>query len=185
MRRFTVAEYHKLIDAGVLREGERVELLEGWLVQRMTIHPPHAVVVGLTSKRIDRRLPPGWITRIQQPVTLSESEPEPDVSVAKGEDRDFITGHPTPATTALTIEVSDSSLQEDRTIMARIYARDNIPTYWIVNINEDTVEVYTDPTGTCDDAGYRNRRDYHRGEEVPLILDGVEVARIPVADLLP
>ena len=185
MRQFTVDEYHRLINAGVIREGERIELLEGWLVQRTPIQPPHAVAVGLTSDRIDHLLSSDWIIRVRQPITLSGSEPEPDVSVARGKDRDYLGHHPNRTTTGLVIEVADSTLDKDRTVMARIYARDNLPVYWIVNINDEQIEVYTDPTGDCDEPVYRNRRDYHRGEEVPLVLDGVEIARIPVADLLP
>ena len=151
----------------------------------MTINPPHAVVVGLTSKRIDRALPAGWVTRVQQPVTFSASEPQPDITVARGQERDYIGRHPTSASTGMLIEVSDSSLDEDRADMARIYARYKVPVYWIVNINDEQVEAYTDPTGECDEPAYRNRRDYRLADDVPLVLDGVEIARIPVRDLLP
>ena len=185
IKRFTVQEYHQLIAAGILREGERVELREGWLVYRMTINPPHAVTVTLVSDRLAALLPRGWSRRVQQPITLSASEPEPDTSVVRGNIVDYLTRHPTPTDSALIVEVSDSSLDEDRAVMGRMYARDKIPVYWIVNSQEQQVEVYTDPTGDCDVPMYRNRRDYHRGDELPLILDGVEVARIPVAELLP
>jgi Uma2 family endonuclease len=185
LRRFTVDEYHRLIDAGILREGEQVELREGIVVQRMTINPPHAVVVGLTSKRIDRVLPVGWVTRVQQPVTFTRSEPQPDITVARGDERDYVGRHPTAESTGLLVEVSDSSLDEDRADTGAIYARYRIPVYWIVNINEAQVEVYTDPSGDCDEPAYRTRRDYHRDDEVPLILNGIEIARIPVRDLLP
>jgi Uma2 family endonuclease len=185
MKRFTVQEYHRLIEAGVLREGERVELREGWLVYRMTVNPPHAVIVTLVSDRLAALLPPGWSRRVQQPITLAASEPEPDTSVVRGNTIDYLTRHPTATEAGLLVEVSDSSLDEDRTEMGRMYARANIPIYWIVNIPEQQVEVYTDPTGECNDSVYRNRRDYHRDEEVPLVLGGVEIARIPVADLLP
>ncbi len=185
MRRFTLDEYHKLIAAGILREGERIELREGWLVHRMTINPPHAVVVTLTADRLASLLPRGWSRRVQQPISLSTSEPEPDTAVVRGMVVDYITRHPTAAHVGLIVEVADSSLEDDRTKMARIYARASIPLYWIININDEQVEVYTDPTGDCDEPRYRTRQDYRRDEEVPFVLDGVEVARIAVAELLP
>jgi Uma2 family endonuclease len=185
LRRFTVAEYQRMIRNGIIREGERCELLEGWVVEKMSRNPPHDLVLGLVEDAVGSRLPAGWFRRDQSAVTTSDSEPEPDVGVVRGKRRDFGRRHPGPADMGLVIEVSESSLDQDRTEKQRIYARASIPVYWIVNIVEEQVEVYTDPTGDCDEPCYRSRRDYHRDEEVPLVLDGVEVARIPVRDVLP
>jgi hypothetical protein len=185
MRRFTVDEYHRMIDLGIIRAGEPCELLEGWIVEKMSRNPPHDLVLGLVEDEIGRLLPAGWFRRDQSAVTTSDSEPEPDVAAVRGNRRDFAERHPSAQDTGLVVEVSDTSLDFDRTEKQRTYARASIPIYWIVNIPEEQVEVYTDPTGPCDDPVYRTRRDYHRDEEVPLVLDGVEVARIPVRNLLP
>jgi Uma2 family endonuclease len=96
-----------------------------------------------------------------------------------------MTRHPAPQDTGLVVEVSDSTLQDDRTLKARLYARSAIPVYWIINLIAGQVEVYTDPTGPDPSPAYRQRQDYSAADAVPLVLDGVEVARIPVRDLLP
>ncbi len=185
VRRFTVAEYHQMIVAGILREDEPVELLEGWLVLKMTRNPPHDLAVGLLEDEIIRCLPAGWFRRGQCAVTTADSEPEPDVAVARGQRRDYGTRHPGPGDLALAAEVADSSLEGDRTIKARIYARASIPTYWIVNLPDHQVEVYTNPTGPTAEPHYQQQQVYRPGDLVPLVLDGQEVARIAVTDLLP
>jgi Uma2 family endonuclease len=185
VRRFTVDEYHRLIKAGILREGDPYELLEGWIVPKMTRNPPHDLSLGLTEDEIDRCLPPGWFRRDQSAVSTADSEPEPDVGIVRGTRRDYRDRHPGPQDMGLVVEVSDASLYQDRTVKSCVYARANIPVYWIINIPDRQVEVYTDPTGPGISPSYRQRRDYREGESVPLILDGQEVGQIPVANLLP
>jgi hypothetical protein len=185
VRRFTVAEYHRLIETGILQEGEPIELLEGWLVPKMTRNPPHDLALGLAEDEISRRLPPGWFRRDQSAVTTADSEPEPEVAIVRGQRRDYGTRHPGPPDMGLVVEIADSSLAQDRTLKARVYARAAIPVYWIVNIPDSQVEVYTDPTGPQPDPAYRQRRDYTAAESVPLILDGLVIGDIPVKDLLP
>ncbi len=82
-------------------------------------------------------------------------------------------------------EVSDSSLNQDRTVKAHIYARGSIPVYWIINIPDNQIEVYTNPTGPTADPSYQQLQVYQPGDQVPLVLDGQEVGRLAVADLLP
>ena len=184
-RRFSVVEYQQMIDTGIIRSGEKVELREGWLVYKMTVKPPHAASIRRTVRVLTKLLPSGWCQQAQLPIALPESVPEPDVAVLRGVEEDYDKRHPTPADTTQVVEVADSSVEEDRTEAAPMYARASIPVYWIINIREQQIEVYTDPTGDCDEPAYRLRRDYRRGDEVPLMLDGVEIARIPVNELLP
>ena len=92
-------------------------------------------------------LPPGWDLKNQSAITTRESEPELDFVVVSGQARDYFDRHPGPADIGLAIEVSESSLDRDRTLKARIYARAGVPTYWIVNIAERRIEVHSDPTG--------------------------------------
>ncbi len=100
VRCFTVDEYHRLLAVGILQEGEPVELLEGLLVLKMRSSPPHALVVGLLEDEVGRLLPPDWFKRGQSAVTTSDSEPEPDLAVIRGQPRDYRTRHPAHRTPA-------------------------------------------------------------------------------------
>jgi Uma2 family endonuclease len=183
--RLTVAQYHAMAQAGILGEDDPVELLEGWLVRKMTKYPPHTLGTLLVRRALERLLPDRWYVNSQEPITTSESEPEPDVFVARGNPRDYGERHPGPAETPLVIEVADSSLHQDRSTKKRIYARAGIAAYWIVNLVERKIEVYLEPTGDADAPDYGVRQLYGPADVVPVVLDGVEVGHIPVQQLLP
>lgn len=185
VRRFTVDEYHRIIQSGIISSGERCELLDGWIVLKMTRSPLHDLALGLAEDEVERRLPQGWFRRGQSAVTTTESEPEPDLAVVRGRRRDYDTHHPGPAAIGLIVEIADSSLTQDRTVKGPLYARAGIPIYWIINLVDRILEVYTDPTGPDPSPAYRQRQDYQVGDLVPLVLDGTEIDRIAVADLLP
>lgn len=183
--RFTVEKYHALVAAGVLTRDTKCELLEGYLVNKMPQDPPHGGSVKALNRRIGRLLPDGWTLSVQSPITLADGEPEPDVAVVRGDDRTYFRRHPGPTDFGVVIEVADSSLAYDRRDKGRTYARAGLPVYWIVNLVEGRLEVYTDPRPAADPPGYAARTDYTPGQAVPLTLAGVEVAAVPVADLLP
>jgi len=185
LRRFTVDEYHHMIQADILTEDEPVELLDGWIVIKMPRNPPHDATIHVISKVLAESLPLNWDLRIQSAITTPDSEPGPDLSVVRGTPRDYVDHHPAPGEIGLLIEVGDSSLDHDRTMKGRAYARAAIPVYWIINLADRQVEVYTDPTGPAPQPNYRTRHDYAETDAVPLELDGREVARIPVVELLP
>jgi Uma2 family endonuclease len=185
IRKFTVAEYHQMIQTGLLTEDDPVELLEGWIVQKMPHNPPHDGTLSVTNKRLGTRLPPGWFLRVQMAVTLPDSEPEPDLALVRGQEEDYFAGHPGPADIALLVEVSDSTLTRDRTEKHRIYARAGIAVYWIINLVDAQVEVYTDPTGPDAAPRYRQRQDYGRNADVPLVIGGATMGQVPVRELLP
>lgn len=178
-RRLSVAQYHTMHDAGILMEGDRVELLDGYLVEKPTRNPPHDVTLQRLTKWLARLGLAGWEVRIQSAVTFQESEPEPDAAVVRGDESTFAHRHPAPADFGLIIEVSDSSLLFDRRVKGKMYAAVAIPVYWIVNLVDRQIEVYTDP----DASGYRARADYAHSAAVPVALDGQVVTTIPVADL--
>jgi Uma2 family endonuclease len=180
-----VDEYHRLLAAGILPDGENTELLAGIIVPHMTRNAPHDGTLALTEEEIRNGLPPGWSLRGRLALTTADSEPEPDVAVVRGKQRDYTARHPGPQDTGLVVEVADTSLPGDRTLKAEIYSRAAIPIYWIVNLVNGQVEVYTNPTGPGPAPRYQQRDDYGPGDAVPLVLDGLEVARIPVGDLLP
>jgi Uma2 family endonuclease len=184
--RLTVEGYQRLIREGLLTEADRVELLEGFLVPKpVTRHPPHDNAIELITDLLAVLLPAGWRRRVQLAITTADSQPEPDFAVVRTSARQRQGRHPAASEVGLVIEVADSSLDSDREHKGRIYARASIPVYWIVNIIDRQVEVYTSPSGPADEPAYNARQDFTPGQDVPLVLDGVEVAHIPVADVLP
>ena len=185
VRRFSVEEYHKLIRAGVLRDGEQVELIEGWIVSKMSRNPPHDVAMTKSNRALTRVLPDNWHVRVQTAITTVASEPEPDLAVVEGEPDDYRLQHPSPAQIGMLGEVSDSSLAYDRSIKKRIYAAALIAVYWIINVADRQVEVYSDPSGPDESPHYRKEETFALGSEVPVVLKGIELGRIPVSALLP
>jgi Uma2 family endonuclease len=181
----TVEQYHAMIRAGALESGAPIELLEGWLVTKMTKNPPHRVAVRKSRIALERILPPGWSVDIQEPITTPDSEPEPDISVTRGDTAQLLDRHPGPDQVALLVEVADASLDRDRGWKKRIYAAARIPVYWIVNLIERRVEVFDDPSGAGERPDYGIRRVYLPGDRVPVVLDGNELGQIAVDDLLP
>jgi len=179
-RRFTVDEYHRLIEIGILTENDNLELLEGYLVHKMSRNPPHDGTYQKVLKRLLRCIPPEWDARGQCAITLAESEPEPDIAVVRDDPRGYMTRHPEPADCGLIIEVSDSTLSFDRADKSRIYAGAGIAVYWVVNVVDGQIEVYHSPNGTT----YADRQDYRPGDTIPLVLDGVTVAQLSVAELI-
>ncbi len=172
VRRFSVDEYHRMIDAGILTENDPVELLEGWITPKMPRNPPHAATITQADKKISKSLPDGWHTRVQMAITTADSQPEPDLVVALGEPSAYFSRHPEARDIALLVEVSNSALVHDRSVKGRIYAREAIPVYWIINLVDRVVEVYTDPTGPTASPGYRQRQDYTVNDTIPLPLGG-------------
>jgi Uma2 family endonuclease len=184
-RRFSVAEYHRLIQLGFLTEDDNLELLEGYLVHKMTRDPPHDNAILKGNKRLLRLLPTGWELRVQCAVTLTDSEPEPDFAVVSGYETTNQNRHPRAADIGLVIEVADSSLPGDRDDKGRIYARNGIVCYWIVNLVDRQVEVYTAPSGPTANPGYGQRTDHQPGDLIPLDFGGGTVIRVAVQDLMP
>jgi Uma2 family endonuclease len=183
--RFTVARYQRMIENGDLTPDDKVELLENYVVLKVAKNPPHDGTIDLVKAALGAALPPGWMLRVQQAIELSDSQPEPDVGVVRGNPRSFLTRHPTPADVGLVVEVADSSLLRDQRDKTRIYARAAVACYWIVNLVDGRVEVYTNPSGPTATPSYAAAVAYSAGDAVPLVLDGVQVAAVPVADLLP
>jgi Uma2 family endonuclease len=182
--RFTVEQYEKMVESGVLRSGERAELIEGVVVQKMPQDPPHAVVIEYTLDAVRPHLPTGWRLREQKPIRLGDSEPEPDIAVVRGPASRYEKRHPRPTDIAAAIEVADSSVQYDRAEKGRMYARAGIPIYWIINLVDRHVEMYSDPRNGKAPA-YRCRKDYGQDDHVPLVIAGRMVGHVAVRDLLP
>ncbi|MBD1845195.1 Uma2 family endonuclease [Cyanobacteria bacterium FACHB-63] len=168
-----------MIQLGILTDDDPVELLEGWLVYKIPKNPPHRITTKLTRDALDQILPPGWYVDTQEPITLNDSEPEPDVVIVRGATQDYLDRHSTAQDVALVIEVSDSTLERDRTSKKRLYARSLIPVYWIINLIDRTIEIYSQP----------ENEDYQQQtpatEQIGVVLEGHTIAQIPVSALLP
>jgi Uma2 family endonuclease len=183
--RFSVARYQHMIETGTLTADDKVELLENYLVLKMPRNPLHDSSVQRMLRPVLSVLPTSWDIRIQSAVTLLDSQPEPDIAVVRGSAANYENNHPGPADIGLLIEVADSSLLRDQRDKTRIYARANIPIYWIVNLVDKRIEVYTQPSGPTAVPAYGSFQIYQPGDNVPLVLDGNTVTTVATADLLP
>lgn len=176
-RKWTRREYERLIESGVFHEDERLELIEGEILEMTPQNPRHAATVTLVYEALEDVLVPGYSLRGQLPLALGEdSEPEPDIAVVEGGPREYLQSH--PRTAGLVVEVADSSLPFDRGRKLSLYARNGIAELWIVNVAAGHVEVHRQPEGE----DFRERAILTPGERIDSA-----VLREPVAvvDLLP
>jgi len=185
LRLFSGDEYDRFVRDGTLSKADRVELLEGYVVLKMPTNPPHDNATAVLVELLIRMALSGWVVRGQSTAKLTASRPEPDAALARGDRRTYSARHPEPQDFGLVVEVSDSSLDRDQLDKTRIYARDKIPVYWVVNLVDRRVEVYTNPNGPGDDPRYHTLNVFGPGSLVPVILDGATVGTIPVDELLP
>jgi Uma2 family endonuclease len=183
--RLAVAQYLAMVEATILVEDDPVELLEGWLVHKLRKSPPHVVATGLVRCALQRLVPQEWHVDTHELVVTADSVPETDVMWVRGGQRDYLEHHPGPGDVALIVEVADRTLGRDRRIKKRIYARAGIPVYWIVNLVDRRIEVYTEASGAEAPPDYAQRLDYSPDEEIPIVLGGVQIGRIPVHEMLP
>jgi Uma2 family endonuclease len=183
--RFSVAQYQRMIEAGILTTEDKVELLENYVVLKMTRNAPHDGTIDLLMAALFPVVPQGWRLRVQQALILKDAEPEPDFAVVRGNPRSYLTRQPQAADCAMVIEVAHSSILRDQRDKTRLYARAGIPTYWIVNLVDNRIEVYTLPSGPTALPAYGAFQTLAPGDVIPVVLDGVTVATVPVADLLP
>jgi len=184
-RRWTRAEYDRLIEIGVFRPGDPVELIGGDLIVAEPQSGPHYTAIYLVEDALRSAFGAGWVVRTQAPIALDEqSEPEPDVAVAQGTPREYGLEH--PARPALIVEVALSSLALDRDHKGSLYARAGLDDYWIVNLVDRVLEVYRRPVADASAPfGWRYASRQTLGVEssvAPLAASGV---RVPVRDLLP
>ena len=183
--RMSVEQYDEATAQGILTKYDPIELIEGLLIAKMRKTPPHSVSIGLTRDALAGLMPEGWHVSTYCPLATGDSEPEPDQLVIRGQLRDYPDRHPGPGDVALAVEVADLSLDFDRSIKCRIYARADVATCRIVNLVDRQVEVHTEPSGPADSPGYARREVFGPDAEIPVVLDGREVGRVAVRDVLP
>ena len=180
--RFTLPEYWALRDSGLLDQDFRFELLEGWIVPKVTQKPPHSWAVTQIDRLFNAILPTDWLVRPQCAINTEDSEPEPDVAVVRGSNDLYATRHPRGDDIGLLIEVADTTLQKDRR-KAEIYAAEGIAVYWIINLVDRQIEVYTDPDAV--NRAYRNREVFTSGMSLEIVLNDHSIPAVSVDDLLP
>ncbi|GGA56413.1 Uma2 family endonuclease [Okeania sp. KiyG1] len=146
IRLWTVAEYHQMIDCGILTPESYVELLEGRIVEINPQRAPHAATTQRTSDYLKSQLTQEAHIRMHLPVTLLTSEPEPDIAVVQIDPKAYGVHHPTPEEIFFLIEISDTTLRIDRQEKALIYARANIPEYWVLDVSDRQAYIYRHPT---------------------------------------
>ncbi len=152
LRLLTVADYHRIMQAGVFAPDERVELLEGQIIQMAAKGTAHSAAITRLERLLKQRINKQVLVRLQDPVVLSDySEPEPDIAVVFPDLLDYEMHHPTPAENYLLIEISDTTLQFDLTAKAFAYARAGIADYWVLNACR--LHVFREPT----DQGYQRQ----------------------------
>lgn len=182
-RPFSLAEYQWLVAQGFFGN-ERLELLDGYLVEKPVADPIHDGTLQRVNRRLSRVLPPGWEVRVQLAFTLTKSQPLPDLAVVREEADGYTVRHPGPADCGLIVEVANSSLEYDRDDKARVYARGGVPVYWVVNVVDVQVEVHERPSGPAPAPGYAVLTVYKPGDVVPFVVDGTDRGPVPVADLI-
>jgi len=171
--RFSIAEFERMIQTGILTEDDRVELIRGEIVTKMTVGKEHAAGVNRLTACFSQYVGKLLVLSIQNPVQLPDSEPEPDVMLLKPRDDYYAARLPQPVVILLLIEVADSSLEYDREVKSGLYAENGIGEYWIVNLLEKSLEVYRQPRPA---GGYAELCIYRPCESVQLTaLPGVVV----------
>jgi Uma2 family endonuclease len=185
LRKWTRAEYERLIEIGVFHSGEPIELLGGELIVSEPQGSAHYTAIGLVEDALHAALGPGWLVRSQGPIALTDdSEPEPDVAVARGSRRDYSREH--PARPALVVEVAESSLSLDRGHKGSLYARAGVADYWILNLVERLLEIYREPIlDPTTRFGWRYASLEILAPVVSAAPLAAPAARIPVSDILP
>jgi Uma2 family endonuclease len=162
-RWFTVAEYDRMGETGILTEDDRVELVEGEIIEMSPIGRHHAACVDALSELFREQLQRRVIVRVQNPIQLgSFSEPQPDVALLKRRDDFYRRAHPTPDDVLLVVEVADSTIEYDRQIKVPLYARAGIAEVWLVNLVDEQIETYAQPVNDA----YQSRREAGRGETI-------------------
>lgn len=162
-RRFNVAEYYRMAEAGILSEDDRVELVEGVVVEMAAMGSRHAACVDRLNRVLNSLVGEKALVRVQSPIHLDDaSEPEPDLALLKPREDFYSSEHPGPDDVLFAIEVSDTSAEYDTEVKLPLYARASIPETWLVNLATETIEVHSEPAPS----GYRQTRRAKRGERL-------------------
>lgn len=160
-KKFTVEQYHQMMDSGILTEGDRVELLQGEIIEMSPIGRQHAACVDRLTELFVGELSAKAIVRVQNPIQLSDrSEPQPDFAILQRRPDFYADSHPQPQDIFALVEVSDTTVEFDRTVKVPLYAKDNIAEVWIIDLNAGIVQVYREPSAM----GYQQLQTFRRSQ---------------------
>jgi Uma2 family endonuclease len=184
-KRFTIDDYHRLIELGFLTQTDKVELIRGELVQMASKGTPHTVCGAILCQQLDRLLVDRVVIRAQDPIALLDnSEPEPDVVIARGNHLDYLPHHPYAEDILLVIEIADSTLRYDQTTKLGLYAEVGISDYWIVNLNARQLECYSQPYQDAQsEYNYLNKQIYLPNQSVSI--PGFDDALLDLSKIFP
>ena len=160
-KKFTVGQYHQMIESGILTDRDHVELIQGEIIEMSPVGRRHAACVDRLNELFVLKFFQKALIRVQSPILLSDnSEPQPDVSILQRREDFYSAGHPTPADIFALVEVSDSTIEFDRDVKVPMYAQEHIPEVWLVNLNDALVERYRQPTDNI----YQQLQIFNLGE---------------------
>jgi Uma2 family endonuclease len=162
-RAFTVEDYHRMVQAGILREDDRVELLDGEILEMAPIGSKHAACVDRLNQLFSDRVRKRAIVRIQNPIGIGErSEPQPDLTLVRPRADFYSQGHPGPGDILLVVEVAETSVEVDRDLKVPLYARAGIAEVWLVDLSGESIEVFQ----RASPQGYQEIRRVRRGDRL-------------------
>ena len=173
-RSFTVEEYHRMVQAGILTEDDRLELIEGEIVAMTPIGSKHAACVNRLTRLLSDQVGRRAILSVQNPINLGErSEPQPDLALLHVRPDFYASAHPEPPDVLLVVEVAETSADVDREVKVPLYARAGIPEVWLVDLAGECVEVFQEPAPQ----GYQQIQRVRRGQRVaPQAIPDLELA---------
>lgn len=178
-RLFTVKEYNRMVEAGILTEDDRVELIRGEIVQMSPIGRRHAAHVRRLDTLLSEKLGRRALVDTQNPIELDDaSQPQPDVALLQTRADFYESGHPQAEDILLIVEVADTTVETDRDVKIPLYAQQGISEVWLVDINGQCLEVYRQPSAE----GYQERQKFYRGQT--LFIQAFPDVEIAVADVL-
>ncbi len=178
-RKFTVEQFHKMAESGILNEDDRVELIRGEIIEMAAIGTKHAACVNRLSNFLAWKLGNKVIISVQNPVGLDDtSEPQPDVVLLKPREDFYASAHPQPKDVFLIIEVADTTIKYDREVKIPLYAQEGVVEVWLVDINEECVEVFREPVNGI----YKKVQKFSKGEI--LMIQAFDDVNIDVDEIL-
>ena len=156
-RRFTISEYHQMAEVGILTPSDRVELINGEIIEMSPIGKRHAACVNRLNQLFSQRLGDRILISVQNPILLNNlSEPQPDIALLQPRSDFYASGHPQPSDIFLIIEVADSSINYDKEVKIPLYSSGGITEVWLIDLNQNLVQIYQQPTPT----GYQVIQDF-------------------------
>lgn len=174
-RQFNVADFYQMLKAGILTENDRVELIDGEVVERSPIGSRHAGCVNRLTTVLGRMVGRHFIVAVQNPIHVDNySEPQPDVAVLTYREDFYSRSHPTPADVVIVVEVADTSVEYNRLVKVPLYARAGIAEVWLVNLASQTVEVYSQ----AENGAYTMMREIGAGQEIIFSRDASLILRV-------